>query len=178
MELYMLCEKCGKNQANTLLKESINGNVSEIHLCEECAAELGYNNLFHNFNPFEDMSVNLQGILGSLFSQGLPTQTIQSGRKCSFCGTTFEELAQSAMAGCANCYSEFYQELLPSIQRIHGKTRHVGKIPVTAGREIKLRIELENTKQQLSDAVAAQEYEKAAELRDMIRDMEKKEQEQ
>jgi protein arginine kinase activator len=174
----MLCEKCGKNQANTLIRESINGNVKEIHLCGECAAELGYNNLFHTFNPFEDMAVNLQGILGSLFSQGLPEQTVPSGKKCSFCGTTFEELAQSAMAGCANCYHEFYQELLPSIQRIHGKTRHVGKIPGTAGKELKLKKELEGLQKQLSDLVAAQEYEKAAILRDQIKDLEKKVQEQ
>lgn len=169
----MLCEKCGKNEANTLLRESVNGNVTEIHLCAECAAELGFNNLFANFNPFEDMGINLQGILGSLFSQGLPSQTIQSGRTCGVCGTSFEEFAQSAMAGCANCYHEFYQELLPSIQRIHGKTRHVGKIPGTAGKEIKLKKELNDLKKQLSDTVAAQEYEQAAILRDRIREMEK-----
>lgn len=174
----MLCEKCGKNQANTLIRESINGNVKEVHLCAECAAELGYNNLFSTFNPFEDMSFGLQGILGSIFSQSLPVQTQESGKRCSFCGTTFEELAQSAMAGCANCYSEFYQELLPSIQRIHGKTRHVGKIPGTAGKALKLKKELESLKQQLNDMVAAQEYEKAAVLRDKIKDVEKKVQEQ
>jgi protein arginine kinase activator len=170
----MLCERCGKNEANTHLRESINGNVKEVHLCGECAAELGYSNLFYAINPFEDMAVSLQGLLGSLFSQGLPSRELQSGKKCSFCGTTFEELAQSAMAGCANCYSEFYNELLPSIQRIHGKTRHVGKIPGTAGKEIKLKKELDGMRQQLNDSVAAQEYEKAAELRDKIRSMEKK----
>ena len=173
----MLCERCGKNQANTVFKENINGRVSEVHLCERCAEELGYTNLF-NFNPFGDMGLNLQGILGSLFSQGLQPQEIPSGRKCSFCGTTFEELAQSAMAGCANCYREFYQELLPSIQRIHGKTRHVGKIPGTAGREIKLKKEIDGLKKQLGEAVDAQEYEKAAELRDKIKEMEKKAKEQ
>lgn len=170
----MLCERCGKNEANTHLRESINGDVREIHLCEACAAKLGYNKMFFEFNPFEDMSVSLQGFLGSLFSQGLPEQAIPDGRRCSFCGTTFEELARDAKAGCANCYSEFYKELLPSIQRIHGKTRHVGKIPGTAGKEIKRKQELETLRKQLNDAVAAQEYEKAAQLRDQIKEMEKR----
>lgn len=168
----MLCERCKKNEATTHLHESINGKVKELHLCEECAAELGYGNLFSN--PFADMSASIQGFLGSMFSQAMPAQMLPGGKKCSVCGTTFEELAQSAMAGCSNCYHTFYRELLPSIERIHGKTRHVGKIPGTAGREIKLKKELESLKQQLNEAVAAQEYEKAATLRDQIRELEKK----
>ena len=170
----MLCERCGKREATTHLRESINGAAREIHLCGECAHEMGYDHMFMNFNPFEEMAMDMQGILGGLFSQSLPAHSVEEGHKCSFCGTTFEELARTAKAGCANCYHEFYRELLPSIERIHGKTRHVGKIPGTAGRELKLRREIESLKKQLGEAVAAQEFEKAAQLRDQIKEREKK----
>lgn len=170
----MLCERCKKNEATTHLRESVNGVVKETHLCEECAAALGYDSMFHGLDPFANMAVDLQGLLGSLFSQAMPEKSMQSGRKCSFCGTTFEELAQSAKAGCAHCYQEFYRELLPSIQRIHGKTRHVGKIPGTAEKEIGFKRELETLSAQLKDAIAAQEFEKAATLRDRIKELEKK----
>lgn len=169
----MKCEKCGLNDATTHLKQIVNGNMKELHLCEECAAELGYDSIF-NINPFGMMGVNIGSFLGSLFSQSVPGLNEAAGKRCSFCGATFDEIAQSAKTGCANCYTEFYDELFPSIQRIHGKTRHVGKIPGRAGEELQLRRELDTLKKQLNEAVEAQEYEKAAELRDKIKEMEKK----
>lgn len=173
----MLCEKCKQNEASFHFRENINGVVREMHLCPKCASELGYNSILSEmsaFNPFEEMNVGVQNLLGSLFSQELPIGNASEEYKCAFCGTTFEQFAQSAMAGCANCYRKFYDDMLPYIQRIHGRTRHVGKIPATAGRQLKLQRELTSLRQQLNDAVSAQEYEKAAELRDKIKELEKK----
>lgn len=173
----MLCQKCNQNEATVHFRQNINGDVKEIHLCPECAAQLGYNSIFstfEDFSPFGAMDMGVQNFLGSLFSQELPSRSGPEEHKCSFCGTTFEEFAQSAMAGCANCYKEFLDDMLPYIQRIHGRTRHVGKIPATAGRELKLQRELTGLKKQLSDAVEAQEYEKAAKFRDQIKELEKK----
>ncbi len=172
----MLCEKCNKNEATVHYRQNINGDVNEINLCPQCAAELGYDSIFsglESFSPFAGMDIGVQNFLGSLFSQELPAQKTPEGRKCSFCNTTFEEFAQSAMAGCANCYQEFLGDMLPYIQRIHGKTRHVGKIPGTAGKQITLKRELASLKKQLNDAVAVQEYEKAAIFRDKIKEIEK-----
>lgn len=173
----MLCEKCKLNEATFHFRENINGAVKEIHLCPKCAAELGYDSVLNDmsdFNPFGAMNMGVQNLLGSLFSQELPGDTVHDTKKCSFCGTTFEQFAQSAMAGCANCYHEFFNDMLPYIQRIHGRTRHVGKIPATAGKELKLQRELTSLKKKLNEAVAAQEYEKAAEFRDKIKEIEKK----
>lgn len=169
--IIMLCEKCGKNPANTHLKQVINGNAQEMHLCSECAEELGYG-VFSGFNPFNDLMPSLNSFLGGLFTQMLPQQTLNSPRKCSFCGSSFEEIAQNARVGCANCYTEFNTQLLPSIQRIHGKTKHVGKIPVSASNHLKLRHELEDLKLKINEAVAAQDYENAANIRDKIKEIE------
>jgi protein arginine kinase activator len=174
----MVCEKCGKNQANTIIRESVNGKVREVHLCAECAAKLGYDSLMKTLHPFAGVSVGLPEILGSLFAQSAQDEDDTGGKRCSFCGRSFDEIAQTAMTGCAHCYSEFYGELMPSIQRMHGRTHHVGKIPASAGRDIKLKNELTGLRRELDDAVAAQEYEKAAVIRDRIKEMEKKVQEQ
>ncbi len=168
----MMCERCGQREATVYLKESVNGELRELHLCAQCAHELGYDTVFTSLSPFA--GIGIQDILGSLFSQTAPAPAVTQGKKCSFCGMTFDELARTAKAGCAHCYKEFYRELLPSIQRIHGKTQHVGKVPRSAGEAVALRRQLETLKKQLSDAVAAQEYEKAATLRDRIREYEKK----
>lgn len=171
----MKCQKCNHNEATVHLRQNINGDVKELHLCPKCAEELGYDSVFNEFeefNPFEAMDMGIQNFLGSLFSQELPS--VATSRKCSFCGTTFEDFAQSAMAGCAHCYDEFRNDMLPYIQRIHGKTKHVGKIPASAGKELKLQRELTSLKKQLNEAVNNQEYEKAAEFRDKIKEIEKK----
>lgn len=171
----MQCQKCNQNEATVHFRQNINGDVKEIHLCPKCAAELGYDSVFsglEELNPFGAFDMGVQNFLGSLFSQELPQ--LGTERKCSFCGETFEDFAQSAMAGCAHCYDEFRNDMLPYIQRIHGKTKHVGKIPSSAGKELKLQRELTSLKKKLNEAVTNQEYEKAAEFRDQIKDIEKK----
>ena len=69
----------------------------------------------------------------------------------------------------------FYNELKPSLQRIHGQIRHSGKIASTAepvSEEEAKTDEREELKKQMNEAVAAQNFELAAQLRDRIRELE------
>ena len=38
----MKCENCGKNEVTFVYQSNINGKVTEKHLCSECAEKLGY----------------------------------------------------------------------------------------------------------------------------------------
>ena len=38
----MKCEHCGKNEATFFYKSSINGHVTQVHLCQDCAQAMGY----------------------------------------------------------------------------------------------------------------------------------------
>jgi len=38
----MKCDRCGKNDATFYYKSNINGRVTETHLCQSCAREMGY----------------------------------------------------------------------------------------------------------------------------------------
>ena len=38
----MKCENCGKNEVTFVYQSNINGQVTEKHLCSECAQKLGY----------------------------------------------------------------------------------------------------------------------------------------
>ena len=93
----------------------------------------------------------------------------RKAKRCQFCGSSFEEIAKSGKVGCAHCYEEFYEELLPSIQRIHGRTNHTGKLARSAGTEVKVKNEIAKCKAELEQAIKTQEFEKAAELRDKIK---------
>ena len=38
----MKCDRCGKNDATFYYKSNINGRVTETHLCQDCARQMGY----------------------------------------------------------------------------------------------------------------------------------------
>ena len=126
----MLCQNCGKYEATTHVKRIVNGESAEAHLCSDCAKALGYNDVFGGFgNTFGDL-------LGSFF--GEPQVSAISSRtiRCEKCGNTFNDIVNSGKIGCADCYTTFYDKLLPSLQRIHGKTRHEGKNPTIIKAEV------------------------------------------
>jgi len=75
--------------------------------------------------------------------------------------------------GCSECYSQFLPMLRPLIARIHGHARHTGKVPARAGKAVRFRKELASLREELRTMIEAEEYEKAALVRDKIRDLEK-----
>ena len=160
----MLCQSCEKRQATTHIKTILNGELKEFNLCPECAAKLGYGSFFGN------IGLDLNKLFGS-FMDGFISE--KSPKRCQCCGSSFEDIAKAGKVGCAECYNTFYEELLPSIQRIHGRTSHTGKLAHSAGTEVKIRSEISKYKAELEKAIKAQEFEKAAELRDRIKELEK-----
>ena len=60
----MLCDKCGKNNATTHIKQIINGVVTERNLCSSCAAEEGYSKFPHG--GLADMLASMFGDISGL----------------------------------------------------------------------------------------------------------------
>ena len=165
----MLCEKCHKNEAKIYYKETLNGKTRTLSLCKDCAAEMtGEVGKFYTEDPFSDMN----SLFGSLF--GIPTyhkRAVGEVKKCNLCGSVFQDLVSTGKAGCPECYKTFADELAPTISKIHGATVHRGDAPerFREGFERKAKIcELEAA---LKSAVAAEEYEKAATLRDELKSL-------
>ena len=161
----MLCEKCGKNVATTHIKTSINGVVESHHLCAACGQ------LSHAVqNQF-----GLSDLLGSFFGDTVKSVPSADKRKrCPGCGICFDDIVETGRVGCDQCYQTFLEQLLPSLQRMHGKANHAGKTPRVAQAAAPTREqELAALREQLREAVAAEQFEEAAGLRDRIRAMEK-----
>ena len=163
------CDKCGAENATTHVKTIINGEFKEYDLCSACAHKLGYTNVF------ADMESDFSHLLGSFFGNVLPART-QSTR-CEFCGSTYAEIANTGHVDCANCYQRFADRLNPTIVRIHGNAAHCGKHSKIAAQAREERAETKEDKikrlqSQLDEAIKQQEFERAAELRDQIREME------
>lgn len=165
----MQCRHCGKNPATTHIKRIVNGELSEIALCSDCARKLGCGGLFGDWS--------LAGLLGSLLEEE-PQRSEEI--RCSGCGCTFDEIARTGQVGCAQCYQTFRRRLSSMIQRLHGNTIHRGKSPIKA--ELTVRPQsglqvvapekhslLEEKEKQLRKAVEEQNYELAVVLRDEIK---------
>lgn len=164
----MLCQNCGKNEATTHIKQIVNGDTTQMHLCAGCAEHLGYGDIFSGFG------FNLEGFFSGLLGENMPMLT-GAEEKCPKCGSTFSDIAKSGKIGCADCYRKFYDKLLPSLQRIHGKIKHTGKqamlATVNENKEPKIN-PVAKLKEDLQKAIEEQNFEQAAVLRDRIKEME------
>ncbi len=174
----MLCQLCKNKQANTHIKTIINGELTEMNLCSECAAKQGYGNMF-SFNNFFDIGSLMSGFMGEPVTSALAPE-----KRCPNCGITFAQISKGGRVGCAKCYDVFYDRLLPSIKRIHGNTIHTGKKlrkpqlqsgeytePAKEPKAAAEPSQLEKLNEQMQIAVKNQEFEKAAQLRDQINEL-------
>ena len=163
----MLCQNCGKNDATTHIKKIVNGDRTEMHLCANCAEHFGYGDLFSDFG-FN---------MGNMFANFLSDFPLSIGpatktARCEKCGNSFDDIIRSGMLGCSDCYTTFYDRLLPSLQRIHGKLKHIGKVGQIMGETACKTNKIDSLKQELAKAVEEQNYEQAAILRDKIKEEE------
>ena len=156
----MLCQKCGKRPASTHIQRSINGVTRGYHLCSDCAAKL------------QLTGFSLNDLLGNFFMEPMAPAAPAETVRCPGCGCSFDDIAQVGKAGCPQCYETFYDRLLPTLQRIHGRSRHVGRVPSAASPETKKENEIEQLKAQMERAIAEQAFEEAARLRDEIKRLE------
>lgn len=173
----MLCNNCKKKEATCFIEKNINGKVTKYALCSDCAKKSGE----FEFKPFSGMN-----FLGGLFGFPEISRELIRGdeKKCTLCGSTFDEIVNAGKVGCAECYKVFAEELSPTIRRIHGSRFHIGRKPGAivsehapdkeSGKvEDTGKAELKKLKKELGESIKCEDFEKAAELRDRIREIEK-----
>lgn len=163
----MMCEECGVRPAKFHLMTIINGDKVERNLCPSCMAR------HQKQIPGIDFS-NLAGILNSILENRNVEEQSRldaeyEGCTCEQCGMTYAEFQKCGMLGCANCYQAFKTPLTALLQRVHGNTQHAGRVPGGARSGTSIRMNIDRLRQKLQKAVADEEYEQAAKLRDAIR---------
>jgi len=170
----MLCDKCKQRPATVHFTKIVNNEKYEQHLCEECSKEIPH------FSFGIDPNFSLNKFLANLLTHdpafsgmGLAFKS----ERCENCGQTFGQFSQGGKLGCSNCYEVFQGKLNPLLRRIHSAERHKGKVPARTGGRLKLIKEIESLKSELSNLVKNEEFEKAAEVRDRIKELERKMQE-
>lgn len=188
----MLCDNCGKREANVRYSENINGKTKKLNLCEECSQKLGITGL--DFN----MPIDFSSFFGEFMEdfatpEFMPLFNEVKALKCNNCGYTFDDVVNTGKLGCENCYDVFENKLDPIIKKIQGANRHVGRTgkllnqlnsnennikqeDTITNKELDENcktsskdMEIEKLHKELKEAIQEERYEDAAKIRDEIK---------
>ena len=170
-----LCQYCNKREAKIHFTEIKDGKQTEMHICELCAHE-------------KNLAMAFPSLLSSIVKGGpgiMPAESDAVPATCPRCGLSYSDFMSKGRLGCAGCYDCFAPVLAPLLQKVHGAQRHTGQAPqrpegsvLPQPRETPREADpavssetVESLREELSRAIAAEEYERAAEIRDKIRSL-------
>lgn len=161
----MKCEAPGCQNEATVHEVVIKaGQKVERHLCEQHAQTEGVVAASHA--PINELLTKF------VMSQAGAQQPPEAPPACPTCGMTWSNFREKGLLGCPDCYETFEEQLTPLLSRAHeGGVHHTGKNPSRAGMSAGLHRELSALRRELDDAIKAEEYERAASIRDRIREL-------
>lgn len=149
----MLCQQCKAKQATVSMYANINGGGKQLSLCNDCA------NIVNQL-----VAVNIKSDSRNISSK--------SNIKCR-CGATINELVNSGLCGCSECYRVFADDINMSTMRLQGGATHCGKTIYNISQP---NIEQINEpqlslQQQLELALQQERYLDAQRISDMIKEL-------
>ena len=164
----MKCQQCDKT-ATFHITELDAGKPHELHLCEECAR-----NYLTETEEQTPAVTNLAGMLAQQLALGETAEELArlEQKACPDCGITFLEFRKQGRLGCPRDYTFFAKELEPLLVNIHGETEHCGKVPHRLPRNTQRQTELIRLRREMKEAIGAEQYERASQIRDQIRRLE------
>ena len=166
----MKCSNCGEREGVVSLTQIVEGDVRTVSLCAKCAAEKGIE------TGVSLSDTPLGGFLAALGESVDPDAPLTAAleARCSGCGATLRDFRETGRVGCAECYQSFDNPLRELLRRLHGSTNHTGKrysAAAAAGPPGVLAAPagLRELREERRRAIEAEQFERAAELRDRLR---------
>jgi protein arginine kinase activator len=154
-----LCERCKKEKAEIKVVIFVGGIKKEKMLCKNCS------------------EIESMGISETPPPPPVPKKSVSLDRGedilCSSCGFKFSEFLKITKFKCEYCYSSFEPHTSEILMKFHSSTQHKGKSYGYKKRE-NIEFKLKVLKRALEDAIQREEYERAAQIRDIINKMEEK----
>jgi protein arginine kinase activator len=168
----MKCERCQRNAATQAVRAEKDGKPCELFVCDACARET------HKVTG----TVSLADILFSLGAPGdanpapppadakagVVQDAVATVAACPACGMTRDTLRDRRRFGCPVCYDTFVDDVHALLRELQYGDAHVGRTP----RKAALKRRMAMLQASLAQAIAAQQYEAAATLRDQIKALE------
>jgi protein arginine kinase activator len=157
----MLCDICKQNVAKVHLTQIIEGKTKKVDLCEACSKAKGID------DPTGFSLADL--LLGLGAAQELEQGTSKGGVRCPACGFTQTDFKKQGRFGCPECYTTFAEGLESMLKTMHKGIRHVGKMPQSLQQSKDYEDRVKALQRKLEKAVAGEDFETAAVLRDEIK---------
>ena len=169
---FGLCEECGVNEACYTISVMMGGQITQRHLCADCMSKMNMNLAAGNVK-------HLLSAIMSAISGGVEEAAAAAGEGgaevpaivCERCGTSLSQFTKSGKLGCPQCYKAFREQLTPMLQQIHGRVQHAGRKPLDDEAAQRRRALYDRLSRQLEQAVAMEDFETAAILRDQLRQL-------
>ena len=154
----MKCENCGKNEVTFVYQSNINGQVTEKHLCSECAEKLGYT---------QKIAAHSQRMMQNFFGNSLFGS--------SFFDDFFSPVPTLMGRMLENPFDDFFTDM-PALCAVPAQQAAEQKTDDLVGKEEQSRFaymrRLNALKMEMKKAVHQENFERAAELRDQIHALE------
>ncbi|MGQ0648162.1 MAG: UvrB/UvrC motif-containing protein [Gemmatimonadaceae bacterium] len=157
---------CREHDASVHLTKVVQGDVTLVHLCAKCAAERGIETT---------VTTPPKNVLGEFLHAVQQQATVEKSEatRCSFCTMTLKDFRATGRLGCAHCYATFETSLRELLRRVHGSAQHVGRKYMPPAPELLERATtIGELRDRLRRAIANEEFELAASIRDKIKGFE------
>lgn len=163
-------ESCPHKQTVSLPVLKKGGEKGHVSICESCP---------FNPNNIKEMIIPCDPI--KLLEVAIQQQLVDANSiRCQGCGLTMRELQATGKLGCEHCYQYFYDMLVDLLLRAHGASSHKGKSPkiglkkdamekISTSTTLDFTDVLELLERKLKAAVDSENYENAAVIRDIIK---------
>lgn len=167
-----MCEECGTKEACYTISVMMGGEVTQRYLCADCMAKMNMSLASGNIKHL------LRSIMTAIAGNAAGADAGQAEEKeqveeivCPRCQTTLSQFTKSGRLGCPGCYQAFQGQLTQMLQQIHGRVQHAGRKPLSSEAAQRQRTLHGELQRQMEQAVAMEDFETAAILRDRIRAM-------
>ncbi len=167
MNIEGMCQICKSAPATVRITQVYNGEKQQWMLCEKCAEEKGGVSSLAGLPEFFEKVMTT--ILGRKEDE---METEADTVQCPTCQITFTDFEKIGLLGCPDCYTAFREQLTVLLRRIHGSNKHIGSRP-RPQRVFGNVPDLEALRRELQTAIEHEDFERAAEYRDLIRNLER-----
>lgn len=152
----MKCDLCNK-PAVVHEVTIVNGAKKELHLCLEHAQAAG-------------LAIPGQQPINQLLKKFVVGQNPpEEVRRCPSCNCTFAQIKQTNLIGCPECFQAFEEQIATMIEQAQfGAAEHVGRVPNRLHTPTQVELRTRKLLKELDAAVTAEQYERAADLRDRL----------
>lgn len=153
----MKCENCGKNEVTFVYQSNINGQVTEKHLCSECAEKLGYT---------QKLAAHSRSMMQNFFGGGLFDDFF----------TPFPSLLGRMNCMLESPFDDFFADMpalgAPAEAKQEPQKAQDTLLEGEEQNQLSKTRQLNALRMEMQKAVQAENFERAAELRDQIHSME------